>query len=350
MKYFYGNLKSGQIAPVYLFYGEESLLMDEALAALARAILPTDDGWSRELLDGEQTDPAEAAAAAAAGNFFGGRRLVIVKGINWLESGKATRKAAGSKEEGGKSAKGAPDQTAPLVSYLADPNPDTCLVLTMYNSPDKRRKLVQAIQKKGRLVAFTTPKGGETEIWLAQRLQAQGKKAQKQALHYLSLSAANLSQMAMELDKLCLYVGERAEITLADAQAVVSKSSIFSIFELTDAAAEKNAARAVAAYHNLLTQGEEEQKIFVMLANQFRNMLAVQDMLAQGYHGADLAGTLGLHPYVAEKCSRQARSFSRAQLIKTLEMLLAADIAQKSGSGDMQSLLETVILRICAFI
>lgn len=349
MRHFYAELAAGQIAPVYLFFGDEPVLIDEALAALTKAVLPEADDWSREVFDGEQTTPAEIALAARAGNFFGGQRLLVVKGLPWLES--APRRKDGGEAKKNAAAKKAAEaeETAPLLAYIQDPNPETCLVLVMRGSPDKRRKLVQAIGKRGCLAEFSTPKGGEKEIWLANRFRQADKEADRAALHYISLATANLSQMAAEADKLCLYVGRRAQITLADAEAVVSKSSIFSVFELTDAAAAKNAPQAVAAYQHLLIQGEDLQKIFALLAGHFRNLLAVQDMLAQGQRSADLAGALGLHPFVAEKCSRQARAFSQAQLIKALEILLAADLAQKNGQGELQGLLETAILRICAF-
>ena len=333
MRNFQESLNTKKFAPIYLFYGDEALLIDEAMAALRQAVLPEENDWNREVFDGAQVAPDELVTSAQAINFLGGNRLVIAKGIEWL---------------GATAAKGGEVDFSGLIAYLADPNPDSVIALTAANI-DKRRAIVKAIQKKGQLVECTTPKGGAKDIWLAQRFKSRGKQADKKALELISLSAANLSQMALEVEKLCLYVGDSNQITLADAEAVVSKSSIFSIFELTDAAAAKNATQAVAAYRNLVTQGEEEQKILVMLANQFRNMLLVQDMQRQGYPVSELPGILQLHPYVVEKCSRQVRGFSQAQLIKALEILLAADIANKSGDAALEPLLETAILRICAF-
>jgi len=347
VKFFYQDLQLGQLMPVYLFYGEEALLMDEALTALARAIDPGDSGWQRELFDGEEATPGLVAVAAAQGSLFGGRRLVIAKNIGWLDK-KEKKGESGREKESAKSDKDNADETAPLLAYLQDANPDTCLALTVRGSVDKRRKLVQLIQKKGRLIECATPKGAEKDMWLAQRFKAAGFRAERQALAYIGFNTANLSQMAAEVDKLCLYCADKGEITLADAEAVVAKSSLSTIFELTDAAAAKNAAKACACYRQLRRQGEEEQKIFAMLAAQFRNMLLTRDLLAQGCRTDEIASRLSLHPFVAEKCSRACRAFSQRQLIKALEMLLAADIAQKSGQGDMDDLLEMSILRICA--
>jgi DNA polymerase-3 subunit delta len=279
--------------------------------------------------------------------------LVVLKNIEWFEK---KEKAAG-KEEPASTKKGAlapagkkaeADITLPLLQYLEAPNPDTCLVLTMRGALDKRRKLAAAIQKTGRLIECATPKDAEKDNWLKERFQAAGLKAERSALAHISVNCANLSQLAAEADKLILFSADKGEITVEDALALVSPSSQMSVFELTDAAAAKDAPKACACYKRLLRQGEEEQKIFALLASQFRNLLLTQDMQQQGLKQPAITKELGLHPYVAEKYAAATRNFSRRQLIKALEILLAADIAQKSGRGEMADLLETAILRICA--
>jgi DNA polymerase-3 subunit delta len=338
MQLVYDDIKAGRLKPVYLFCGDEAWLMEEALQALTQYLAPSGEAWNLEILDGGAAGPDAATAAAQEGSLFGASRLVIVKDINWLAaSGKASAAKGGDK-----------DATAPLLAYLDAPNPDTCLVLTARGNVDKRRKLVQAIQKKGRLIECATPKGGERDMWLAGRFKATGLKADRRAIAHISVSCANLSQMAAEADKLILYCADKGEITFKDALDLVAESSLLTVFELTDAAAAKNAAKACACLRRLLRQGEEEQKIFALLAAQFRNILLSQDLQQRGARTADIARELGLHPYAAEKCANATRAFSRRQLIKVLEMLLAADIAQKSGKGEMTELLETAILRICA--
>ena len=68
-------------APIYLFYGEEALLIEEALVALRQAVLPEETDWNREIFDGAQVLPDELVAAAQSINFLGGRRLIIAKGV-----------------------------------------------------------------------------------------------------------------------------------------------------------------------------------------------------------------------------------------------------------------------------
>ena len=338
MDLLYKDIKSQNLKPVYLFYGDEAWLMDEALRRLTEYVAPQGGGWSLEVLDGSVASPDTAAAAAMENSLFGGARLVVARNINWLETaGKARGQQAAST-----------DLTAPLLAYLQAPNPGACLVLTVRGNVDKRRKLVQSIQKIGRVIECATPQGANRDMWLSERFKAAGIKADRRAVAHIGLSCVNLSQMAAEADKLILYCADKGEVNYEDALALVSESSLLTVFELTDAAAAKDAAKACTCYRRLLRQGEEEQKIFALFASQFRNMLLAQDLQNRGAQAAAIAKELSLHPYVAEKCAQAARAFSRRQLIKILEMLLAADIAQKNGQGEMVELLETVILRICA--
>ena len=338
MRNFNEDIACGQLKPIYLIYGDEAWLMEEAVQKLIAIVEPQGGEWSWEILDGALTDADTAVAKARESSLFGTTRLIAIKNINWLEP-----KGKGNDAKGG-----VKDASTPLLEYLATPSPDTCLALTVRGDVDKRRKLVQIIQKKGRLVECATPKGNERDAWLAQRFKIAGMKVERRAIAHISVNCANLSQMASEADKLMLYCADTQEIALADALAIVPESSVLTVFELTDAAATKNAAKACESYRRLLRQGEEQQKIFGLLAAQFRNILLVQDLQKRGATSAVIVRELGLHPYVVEKCASISRAFSQRQLIKVLEMLLAADIANKSGRGELEQLLETVILRICA--
>jgi len=113
--------------------------------------------------------------------------------------------------------------------------------------------------------------------------------------------------------------------------------------------AGKNAAKALQLYRSMTKAGEAEQKILAMLAGQFRDMLLVAGLRAEGRQPAQIAREQGLHPFRVEKLLRYARAMNSRQLLKALEMLLAADVANKSGEDDLHSRLEQCILRICAF-
>lgn len=343
MKNLFHSLNMGITCPIYLFHGEEQLLMEEAISKLTELVAPGDDAWNKEVIRGDEISPDEAAAAGQNMGFFSSRRLIIIRDIPWLN-----KKPADTEEKDNKSKTKTADPLAPLTAYATDPNPDSILVLTMRNAPDKRRKLVQTIAKTGRVVEFSPLKGGEREIWLKNYFKKCEKSIDNAAISYICVNCSDgLAQLKLEADKLILYAKNTSQITKEMAELVISKSSLSGIFDMTDAAATKKAAEACAIYRELLLHGEAEQKILAMLATQYRNMLAIKDITQRGESLREAATMLSIHPFVAEKCAQAGRKYTIRQLIKALEILLATDIAQKTGQGNIRDGLELAIIRIC---
>ncbi len=333
MKTLLHSLEMGLTCPVYLFYGEERLLLDQALEQLIALVAPGEDNWNREIFRGDEVTVGQVLDSAQDSSFFGGKRLIIVKDIPWMSK----KNGAGDSKE-----------LEQLAAYAAAPNEGTVLVLTMSSAPDKRRKLLQSIAKTGRVVEFALLKAGEREHWLSAYLKKQGKAADRAALEYVCVNCSGgLYPLKQEADKLLLYAAGEPRITLAMVRETVSRTALAGVFELTDAAASRQAAQACRIYRELLAAGEAEQMLLAMLGNQYRNILAMQDLLERRETVKSAAKTLGIHPFVAEKCAAAARRYSRRQLFRALELLLAADIAQKTGQGNLKDSLETAILRIC---
>lgn len=341
------SLARGMTMPVYIFCGSEQYLMEQMLDKLTELIAPGDNPWNKDVLRGDEHDIAEIVEAAQSAGFFGGKKLLIVRDAPWL---KPKRKKAGdasaAEEDRSDDDK---KQVEQLIRYVQDPNPDTVLVLTTDGNVNRSTRLVKAVQNSGRVVEFVSPRGAEREQWLAAYLRAAGKSPEPGLCSYLSLMCADgLAALSSEADKLILYCADKTVITMADAEEIVSRSSLAGVFELTDLVAEKQAAEAVDVLRRLLLQGEAAQALCGMLAHQYRSTLAVKDMLQRGFRTAEIASKLGINPYFAQKCAALARRLDYRQLLRTLDILLAADLDGKSGRGEADQTLELAILRICA--
>lgn len=343
-------LKLGLVCPVYLFHGEEVLQMEQMIDKIAERVAPGEQAWNREIYQAEDIAPADLVLAAQSGGFMGLKRLIVVRGVNWFRQAKKNRAAGEQQAADDESAEtpAALDLT-PLLDYAADPNPDTVLILLCDGTVPGNSRLLKAVNKGGRAVFFPALKGQAKEKWLADYLRANAKVPERGVIAYTALmSGDGLLAMKNEADKLLLYVGERSKITLEDAGEAVSRSALAGVFDLSDQLAAKKGAAAVETLRRLLLQGEPPQKLLAMLGTQYRNTLAVRDLLERGYTHQEAAQRLGINPYAAQKCAAQARHYQNRQLTKALEVLLAADIAQKKGEGEIRDLLETAILRICA--
>jgi DNA polymerase-3 subunit delta len=341
MRQFFNSVQQGIVSPVYLFYGSQELLKSEAISALSKFVEPEGNNWNVEYFDGDKISAAEIVNAASTAPFFAQRRLIVVKDVPWLSAKTARLESADENKQ---------DFLEPFLRYIENPVGGNILVLTVKGEVDKRRKIIKALQKAGRVIKFADLDQNKLMIWLKRRFAENGHKSSNEALEYLTLVAGNdLAFLANEVDKISLYCADKAQVELADVEAVASRGAMLQIFSLIDAVADKEAEKSLILYQEMVKQGEAEQKILSMLGKQMRDMLAVSELQKQGLSSAQIASQLKLHPYVARKCAEKGRRFSRSQLMRAMELLLAADIANKSGQGDLDALLQMAIIRICAF-
>ena len=352
MKQLLQSLKNGIFSPVYLFFGEETYLMEEAVKAVKAHLSPDGNDWNTDIFDGEDITLPEVLGALETGGFFPGKRLVMVKNPPWF---KKKSKARNTNEEDGEEAKegnGASDLQS-LLDYLRRPHNDSVLLVTINGNLDKRLKIVQEIKKAGRVIEFPVLTYKDNQLIydrMRDFLKKRGQRADTDVFAYLTLVAGyNLSFLYRELDKLANFCQGQKEISLEDARQIASRGNLTVVFELSDALLEKDAQKSVAAFRALTKEGEAEQKLLYIIYKQFHDLIMVQELAKRGLTSSEIAKEAGLHPYVAGKYYRMRRNFTPDQALKALELLLSADIANKSGEGDLYNLLELAILRICAF-
>ncbi|ATW25364.1 DNA polymerase III subunit delta [Candidatus Formimonas warabiya] len=332
------DIKRGVLSLVYLFYGPETLLIKEALEKLTHFLVAEGIGdFNYEKLDGAVVSPAQVAASANVLPVFAEKRLVVVTGAPWFTTAKG----------GGEESKD--QELDPLLTYLDNPSPSTCLVLVAGEKVDAKRKMVKLIKKVGQVMEFAPLKGQELNRWIEKRFQEKGKKALKPVLDYLAVAGGNnLSTLEHEIEKAALFVGPAGEVTLRDVMQTLGQSSTLSVFNLIDAMSRREASSAVFQLRELVRTGEPEMKVLSLLARQIRILLQIQVLSRKGLGEARMADELGLHPYVVKKGMQQSQNFYPDELVKGLAHLLDADVAIKTGKGEPLALLETAILKMCA--
>jgi len=296
-------------------------------------------------MDGTIVSPAQVADAAATLPAFAEKRLVVVKGAPWFGAAKGKGKAA---DEEGETEETPEREAEPLLRYLQDPSPYTCLVLVAGEKIDLRRKLVKAAQKTGQVLEFPALRGGELNNWIEERFQSCGKKVERRGVEFLTVAVgSNLSLLAGEIEKIALFSVADGKVTLSDVMGLASRSSAINVFDLMDAVGGRDASTAIHQLREIVKSGEPEIKILALLAKNLRVMLQAKTLAGQGIGENELVGQLGVHPYMAKKGLQQSRNFTARELADDLEVLLEADLAMKTGKGEVLGLMEMAILKMC---
>lgn len=332
------SLERGVVAPVYLFYGEETYLREQAVARFREFFdRDGDAGMNYDLLDGETVNPADIVASAETLPFFADKRLVVVRNPYFLRAGRMNAKQVI-----------APEKEQSLLEYLEHPLNSTCLILTTGSPVDKRKKLFRLIRKNGRVIEFTLLNKADLDRWLKQKTAALGKKfAAGAADAFLELAGPSLQNLVMEWDKLYNYTAGREMITLAEVRRVCAPTARENIFAVVDAIGDKRYREALAGIKEMLAAKEPPMRLLSLITRQFRLLLLVDALLKRGCPVRAIAGRLKLHPYYCRKIAAQCRNFDQDMLVQVIYSLAELDAAVKSGQ-DFYPALEMCLLKLNA--
>lgn len=217
----------------------------------------------------------------------------------------------------------------------------------------------------------------KAENMAAAEFRSGSKRIDAEALSsFVEHVGANARQLASEAQKLTAYVGDRAEIRLADVEAVVTRGRHARAFALADAFGERNLPRTLKHLdEELWSMQSDKQKseigLLYGLISKVRAMLMAKELLAEGllrpandYRGfttqlaklkAESAGRFGsdrrcnpleINAYVLFRAALQAKNFTQAELVRAMEELLKCN-RQLVGSGlDGAMVLQLTIARL----
>ena len=362
-------LRAGSI---YLVGGSDEFSVKEAAAKLAEK-LATKDEFATEIIEGSAGNQDEAlkilgrvAEALDTVGLFGGDKLVWLKNTNLLT------------DEKGVTAESVKDALAELADRLKRGLPDGVKLLISAVGCDRRKSIYKTIEKTGEVQFFEAieeGRQGDEEIaeFIQRRLREEKKTMTGAAFGvFRELVAPDLREMANELEKVCLYVGKRAEITDADVRAICSASRQAVIWELTDALGARSLSKTLRALDNLLSHGDQPIGILMMLAAQFRLMLLAKDLMERKLITASDASGGGFQfvkafenlpegetahfpktkegklpsPWRLYRCALAAKNFATTELIHAMELLLEANQQLVSTQLDDRLLLEQAMVKI----
>ncbi len=315
---FVQEVESGQISPVYLFHGEETFLHQRAVECLrANLIVPGTEDFNYTLVDGEEASVNEIVALARQAPVLAVSRLVVVKNAPYF-------------------LKNTPSQVhQTLESYLKSPSSSTCLVFLYSGVLPTSQKLINTISTLGKTINFMPLPRKAVARWLNREAKKAGKVFTQEAMDRLFASQpGGLQNMAVELEKLLLLVGEDARITEKDVAAVTVPSQVGTVFQVVDAVGNLDFEAALASIKQLLAVGETPGRILGMLNWHFRLMLQVKELNGDGFSELQIAKRLQSKSFVIRKTLGQSTNFTRQTLVQGLVNLLEVDEAVKIGKKD----------------
>lgn len=324
------------IAPVYILYGDEDVLKQEAVRALTDAVLGKNSDFNLETRFAGDLSPEGFNDLVNTLPMFAERRLVVIRGMDQL----------------GKRKSGLRDQ---LVGYLSAPSPSSVLALVYPPGAEPEKDLLKAATpvELGPLDADRVPR------WVGHYATTIGLTLDPDAVELLlSAVGSDLSTLARELEKLAsLAVGRPA--TAKDVTALVGVRRGETIFDLLEAALERRAARAAQLVGPVLEQsGMTGVKILSLLGTHLVGTAIARAERDRSRRPEDAifrrmlsARPYGLRSYKEEAARwvKWSAQWSTAELAGAMREALQADYALKNASvSDDRGIVTQLVLGFAA--
>jgi DNA polymerase-3 subunit delta len=320
------TLTKGEIYPLYYLYGDETFLIEDALARLSETALG--DGLADFNLNtyyGGEVDAAQIRDAVETLPMMAQVRVVIVKDAQDLTE----------KEW---------EQLAPLIE---NPVPTTALICVATKA-DKRKKFIKAFMAKGVVVEYKRPFDNQVPDWIRSIARKHSLTLESEAVSTMhQLVGSNLQDIDGEMLKLSQFLGEKKKVTTEDVLKVVSRLRIDSVFDLTEAIGRNDRARALTCLANLLDHGQNEVGVLALISRHVRILKLVADGLREGLSGPKLASRAGVSPYFLKSYVDQARAWNDRKIEHTFQALVDTDRALKSSPVASHIWLENFVVQTC---
>lgn len=323
------DLKNKKYAPVYFLMGDEPYFIDQITDYIAGNVLEeSEKAFNQTVLYGKDVDAASVINTAKRFPMMSEYQVVIVKEAQNIKN------------------------IDDLQYYVQNPLKSTILVINYkYKKLDKRKKLYKEVEKKG--VLFESKKLYEDKVpdWITRYLKIKGLSIQPTAALLLTeFLGAELSKVAMELDKLVLTVpqGEKL-ITSVHIEENIGISKDYNNIELQNALVKRDHLKAFRIVDHFAHDQKNNPLVVTLgMLYSFFNKIIVYYFL-QDKSKMSVASALKINPYFVSDYQQAAKVFPVKKSVEIVSLLREYDLKSK-GVGNVSTtpgeLLKELVYRI----
>jgi DNA polymerase-3 subunit delta len=313
---FHDALQSGAVRNVYIFHGEETYLMQQAVAELQARLVPAGfEEFNYHRLTGKGLTVQEVVEAAEAMPMMAERTLVTVEDMDLFKLDEAQRGA--------------------LVALLED-FPEYCTLVFLYRQipykTDARlKKLTAALAERAQVIEFAQQGQQKLQKWVRRRFAAAGKDIDAGTVDHLLFTCGSLmTGLVPEIAKIAAYA-RGAKITAADIDAVADPVLDARVFDMTDAVAARDYDKAAECLAELLRMQEEPIRILAALGKTLRQLYTARLAIDGGKDVLWLKDLWRMKfDYPAKKLMQSARGVRRSWCREAVTRCQTLDHRMKS--------------------
>ena len=331
------ELKSGKLHGLYLFYGEETFLLENCLKSIKKLFGEKINGINYVLID--ETNLNEIISDLETPAFGYEKKLIIAKNTGLFK-----------KELKKKSKNDNSNLKTKLNEYIKE-NSDLInetIVLVFVEETAEKCELLETIEKLGVVCNFEYQKPIQIQSRLKGIINAYKVNVEMSTLNYLiECCGTDMQELINEARKLIEFTGEGNTITKEAVDKLAIKKMESIIFDLTDSLGKKNTKQAIEVLRNLIISKEPLQKILITLYNHFKKIYLAKLAILQNKNVTTYLDLKPNQAFLANKYKAQASYFKLKELRRILQEFCDLDYKYKIGLIDLNVGLEAVLCAYC---
>ena len=300
--------------------------------------------------------------------FFGGGKVVWLRDCNFLGEERTATSAAVT------------ETLAELAEELKTFAWENVRLLISAGKVDKRKVFYKTLDKLGTTEIFEAWSQDDkdwadrAQIAAREAVRKRDKEISGAALGELVVRAGgNARQLENEIEKLCVFTGERKKIEMVDVTTICAHNKTAKAFALGDALGDRDLPRLLKRLDEELwatkfDKDKSEIGLLYGLIGKVRAMLLLKEMLREGWvketsdynhFKAQLErvpadqfpaekkfNPLALSPYVLFKALPQVKKYTTAELVRAMEVLLRCNQRLVSSGLDEALVLQQALVQI----
>lgn len=304
------SLRSNKLAPIYLLHGEEGYFIDALLAQVDTLLDEQDKPFNQSVFYAPSASPMGVIQACRAIPMMAPFTLVIIKECQAVNANTLDK----------------------LVPYIQHPSPQTVFVMASRGAAVKG-KLLAAVKKCDQAVIFDSRKVTDRELpgYITDFINRRGLNIQPKALEMMrEYVGTDLSHLYNQLDKLASILGRGATVTPEAIERHVGYSKSFNAFELVDALAARDAARAyrIADYFAANPKAVPLVMATASIFAYFSDLLVTYFVKDKSEHG--LMQALGIKwPSMLKRFNTGRSNYNAYQVIEIIRAIRTFDTRSK---------------------
>jgi len=363
--------------PLALICGEDEFAVKQRARQLYQHWCDELGGMDHESIEASVSNSGEALAVVARLRealqtlpFFGSGKVIWLRDCNFLGDERAA------------SAQAVTETLAELAEELKRFSWQGVRLLISAGKVDKRKTFFKTLDKIGLVETLSgwsvddKDWANRAEIEARSAIRARQKEITEEALAELvNRIGPNPRLLDSEIEKLCLFVGNRKQIEAGDVAAICTRNKTARAFALGDALGDRDLPRLLRRLDEELWElkfNSQKSEIGLLygLISKVRAMLLLKEMLCEDWIKPEMDynrfkaqlervpaeklpadrrfNPLSLNPYVLYKALPHAKKYTRNELVRAMDLLLRCNQRLVSSGLDEALVLQQALVQIVA--